>query len=469
MINQVLDCDFWVLLKLNVPAIQVAKPFRLSFCNQNMKNLYSVFIFIGFISTNLPFEMPQALGSGIEKVYMASKNEYLNNGESKVVYDSAFPQIAKPVDDGRISSSKENLAGTRVSNSWDKPTNSIILLVKDKDSGKPIDNTLVALRLYETDGYTGYKTDDLGEISIPLSFSDSLHISIAASGYVYIPECTIPVWDMAYLEIGLQPLQLNQTLILARIGGIEDKKTLAESDYRSLDNLIQLLYQNPDVRIDLKNHADSKHGHYYNQRVSEKRAKLIVSYLIQKGIDPNRIYSVSYGDSYPLVSCDPSCTPRQYTENSRIEVVFFKGEFHYKPYEYPDFDIEMQAVVHTGSRVTLLGAYSTVSSGDSIINPESSSMRDSLQLAEPLLGDREKTPFYYLVAGGFSDLEAAYAWANYLRGGITQEVYVLPPSPNQNKFLVALDRFVELDQALTEIKDFGDAAPHLRIWLYYLE
>ncbi|SMP33367.1 OmpA family protein [Algoriphagus winogradskyi] len=435
-----------------------------------MKRLYSFLILIGLINANLLIEIPQALGSRIEKVYMPSKKDSLSNLGAKFVFDPTFHQRAKPVDDSRISSSKKNIADTRVLNSRSKQSNSMVLLVKDRGTGKPIDNTLVVLKLYETDTYTEYKTDDLGEISIPLTFSDSLvHISIAASGYVSIPECTIPVWDTAHLEVILQPLQLNENLVLARLGAAENGKTLTESDYRSLDNLIQLLHLNPDVRVDLKNHADSKHGHYYNQRISEKRAKLIVSYLINKGLDPNRIYSVSYGDSYPLVPCTLNCTKKQFTENSRTEVVFFKGEFHYQPYKYPDFDIEMQAVVHTGSKVTLLETKSTISSVDSLDNSVIPSLKDSLHLTKSSIGDTEVSPFYYLVTNGFSDLEAAYAWANYLRGNFTQEVFVLPPSSKQNKFLVALDRYVQLEQALTEIKDYSDSAPHLNIWLYYLE
>ena len=175
-----------------------------------MKRLYSFLILIGLINANLLIEIPQALGSRIEKVYMPSKKDSLSNLGAKFVFDPTFHQRAKSVDDSRFSSSKKNIADTRVLNSRSKQSNSMVLLVKDRGTGKPIDNTLVVLKLYETDTYTEYKTDDLGEISIPLTFSDSLvHISIAASGYVSIPECTIPVWDTAHLEVILQPLQLS--------------------------------------------------------------------------------------------------------------------------------------------------------------------------------------------------------------------------------------------------------------------
>ena len=346
----------------------------------------------------------------------------------------------------------------------------MMLQIKDRATGLPVVNTSIALKLNNSKEYTDFKTDELGQIHLPIATSDSLaQIAIAVLGYFCIPECSIPVWDKAVLEIDLQPLQLNKTLVFARLSVSDKGKKLVESDYRSLDNLIQFLNQNPKVQVDLKNHADSKHGHYFNQRLSEKKARLIVSYLIQNGIDPVRINSISYGDTYPLIQCGEFCSQNQYAENSRTEVVFFNGDFKYQPYQYPDFDIEMQAIVHTGSKVTLLGSVSDGSNNGGRLIAGDTSTSDSLEFGEDFHFEQDIFPFYYLVAGVFVDLNSAYAWANYLRGNFSQEVFVLPPVEPEGKFMVALHRYAHLNQALQEMKGLGNTAPHLKIWLYHLE
>jgi peptidoglycan-associated lipoprotein len=69
----------------------------------------------------------------------------------------------------------------------------------------------------------------------------------------------------------------------------------------SLDKLVETLLDNPNVTIELMSHTDSRDTEEYNQQLSQKRAQAVVQYLIEKGIDPDRLEAKGYGESTPKV------------------------------------------------------------------------------------------------------------------------------------------------------------------------
>jgi peptidoglycan-associated lipoprotein len=69
----------------------------------------------------------------------------------------------------------------------------------------------------------------------------------------------------------------------------------------SLDKLVETLNDNPNVTIELMSHTDSRDTEEYNYQLSQKRAQVVVQYLIDKGIDPERLTAKGYGESTPKV------------------------------------------------------------------------------------------------------------------------------------------------------------------------
>lgn len=69
----------------------------------------------------------------------------------------------------------------------------------------------------------------------------------------------------------------------------------------SLDKLVETLNDNPNVTIELMSHTDSRDTEAYNQELSQKRAQSVVQYLIDKGIEPQRLSAKGYGESNPKV------------------------------------------------------------------------------------------------------------------------------------------------------------------------
>ena len=61
--------------------------------------------------------------------------------------------------------------------------------------------------------------------------------------------------------------------------------------------LIPLLRDNPSLIVEIGAHTDSKGSDSYNQKLSQDRAKSVVSFLVQNGIEKKRLRSRGYGES----------------------------------------------------------------------------------------------------------------------------------------------------------------------------
>lgn len=78
-----------------------------------------------------------------------------------------------------------------------------------------------------------------------------------------------------------------------------DKATLRPESMASLDELIKLLNENPNVTIELSAHCDYRGPAAYNKTLSQKRAESVVTYLIDHGIAKDRLSPVGYGKEKP--------------------------------------------------------------------------------------------------------------------------------------------------------------------------
>jgi len=103
------------------------------------------------------------------------------------------------------------------------------------------------------------------------------------------------------------------------IKGINFKSGRAEitvSSYAVLDDVVATLKKYPTIRIEVQGHTDSDGSSRANLDLSARRARAVVEYLINRGIDPSRLEYVGYGESKPLV---PNSTREQKAVNRRVE------------------------------------------------------------------------------------------------------------------------------------------------------
>jgi len=139
--------------------------------------------------------------------------------------------------------------------------------------------------------------------------------SISTKGIVLTkahPDTTLSI------EIIMEKIFTNQEIVLENIYYDLDKSFIREDAKPALDELITILKRNPTINIQLSSHTDCQGGTGYNEKLSQRRADAAVQYLIQNGINPERLTSKGYGESLLAVTCKCSdCTEDEHQKNRR--------------------------------------------------------------------------------------------------------------------------------------------------------
>lgn len=86
----------------------------------------------------------------------------------------------------------------------------------------------------------------------------------------------------------------------------------------NLGRLVHFLDENPDRSVEIEGHTDSVGGDGYNQDLSQRRADSVRSYLMQKGISPDRIVASGKGEHQPVADNESEGGRQQ---NRRVEVI----------------------------------------------------------------------------------------------------------------------------------------------------
>jgi outer membrane protein OmpA-like peptidoglycan-associated protein/tetratricopeptide (TPR) repeat protein len=94
-----------------------------------------------------------------------------------------------------------------------------------------------------------------------------------------------------------------------------------------LDKLIQIMFDNPSIHIELHSHTDARGTDEYNKTLSDKRARSAKAYMVINGVDPKRIGTRGYGESRILNKCknDVECTEEEHQQNRRTEFIVTKA------------------------------------------------------------------------------------------------------------------------------------------------
>lgn len=99
-----------------------------------------------------------------------------------------------------------------------------------------------------------------------------------------------------------------------------NKATLKPESMGPINEIYQLMVDNPTVNFSVEGHTDSDGDTANNQTLSEARGKSVMDKLINMGILENRLKSTGFGESKPL---DNNSTPEGKANNRRVEFVKF--------------------------------------------------------------------------------------------------------------------------------------------------
>lgn len=117
-------------------------------------------------------------------------------------------------------------------------------------------------------------------------------------------------------DIFLKRIELGESVVLNNIFFDTDKSDLKPESEIELKNILQLLMDNPRMRIEISGHTDNIGSKEHNLALSQARAKAVFDYLVNKGIKANRMDYKGYGFSVPIASNE---SDEGRTQNRRTE------------------------------------------------------------------------------------------------------------------------------------------------------
>jgi len=121
------------------------------------------------------------------------------------------------------------------------------------------------------------------------------------------------------LDIALQPIKVGESMVLKNIFFETGKFELKSTSFIELDKLVNLLKENPTLKMEVVGHTDNVGDDTANLKLSENRAKSVYDYVSNKGIDKSRLSYKGKGESQPIDSNDAE-TGR--AANRRTELLF---------------------------------------------------------------------------------------------------------------------------------------------------
>jgi len=100
-----------------------------------------------------------------------------------------------------------------------------------------------------------------------------------------------------------------------------DKADLRKESHTELNNLLRLLQDSPNMKIEIGSHTDDMGSKEYNYNLSQRRAQSVVNWLIAKGISSSRLIPKGYGEDEPLVSNDDEKEGRELNRRTEIKIL----------------------------------------------------------------------------------------------------------------------------------------------------
>jgi outer membrane protein OmpA-like peptidoglycan-associated protein len=211
--------------------------------------------------------------------------------------DNLIASIAKPV--------KEKLKEPEL---VQEGSNMAILtgIIRDDETKKPLKAEIVLIDNEKNEVIAEFHSDGVtGKYLVSLPGGSNYGIAVKKDGYLFHSEnFQIPEesgFKQYKKDVDLKKVKVGQTIVLRNIFYDYAKYSLRDASVNELERLIQLLTDNPTMKIEISGHTDTRGTSSDNQTLSENRAKSVVDYLISHGISASRLEYKGYGEISPLI------------------------------------------------------------------------------------------------------------------------------------------------------------------------
>ncbi len=197
----------------------------------------------------------------------------------------------------------------------------IEISLTDELSGEGIETEITITNLSTNEKIvTTEKTDSDGKLKIKLRDGERYEINVTPKGYAFY-NTTLDLSDerrKRKVDAKLTPLTTATTIKLNNIIFESNSAELNESSYTELNQLLELLKINTQLKIEISAHTDDVGSDTYNLKLSDKRAASVTRYLTTQGIESEKLIAKGYGEYAPAFK--PVNTDQNRALNRRVEL-----------------------------------------------------------------------------------------------------------------------------------------------------
>lgn len=254
----------------------------------------------------LYFSSDSHLGLGGLDIFKATQDE-----DGKWIVENMGYPMNSPGDDFGIAFYKDKTEGMFTSNRKGSKSDDIYSFffpptifqlngeILNRETNSPIDGATV--RVIGTDGTNLRMNSPNGKFQLKLQPETEYIVAGYRDGYL-IDKSTFTtegLHESKDFRINLFLTPVDNPINLENINYAFGSAELLPESILALDTLVTLLEANPTITIELMAHTDHVGTEQSNFELSQRRAQSVVNYLIEKGINPQRLTAKGYGETWP--------------------------------------------------------------------------------------------------------------------------------------------------------------------------
>ena len=210
---------------------------------------------------------------------------------------------------------------------YQAPDNVLLLngLLVYREDRSPVEDVNITIKNSKSDNQIALTSDINGKFSCDLlrgmDYSIEYHKEGILSKSRRVETSSIKGSEI-FVEEEIDKVQVGKVFVLDNIFYDVNKSNIRTDAAIELDKLVLVMIENPNLKIELSSHTDSRGSDPYNMALSSRRAKEAVEYIVSKGISPDRMKAKGYGETHLINKCSNGvkCSKEEHQANRRTEV-----------------------------------------------------------------------------------------------------------------------------------------------------
>lgn len=252
---------------------------------------------------NFYYPMELVTGENIMILFL-----YENNEKEKLDLTVKYEPLS---DDPKETTIESKIVDQRA----DKKKPALNIMVRDVETGNPVISDVVISGLKSISSF--YQGSDF---FFNVEKSGKIAVRVDAQGYFFADrEEPVAAGTGHELVIWLEPIGEGKSVQLDEIEFIPGTSEFLPSSEPKLKRLKDFLALNAGINVEIQGHVQEKgENSHAGQKISEARAKKVLNYLVENGIDKKRLTSKGYGNTMPIYP-DPKFAYEEQA-NRRVEI-----------------------------------------------------------------------------------------------------------------------------------------------------